>query len=181
MKKYFKFAIITAVFLTLSYWAAFNTDMFGTAFASLPAMIFFIVNIIIALISIIKKKQIKHNLMVTGCSIFLIFSLGIPIKISNRGLHELTQKRMQILKELRPVFLKYKTENGAYPVSLDDLVPKYIQEMPRELINNGKDDPYKKISYTLTEGGPVFAFRTIRGPDSAAVYNVDKDTLWHDQ
>jgi len=37
------------------------------------------------------------------------------------------------------------------------------------------------ISYTLTEGGPVFAFRTIRGPDSAAVYNVDKDTLWHDQ
>jgi hypothetical protein len=88
---------------------------------------------------------------------------------------------MQILKELRPLFMKYKTEKGTYPASLDDLVPEYIPEVPRELVNNGEDDPYRKISYTLEGGRPFFYFRTIRGPDSAAIYNVDEDTLWHDQ
>jgi hypothetical protein len=72
-------------------------------------------------------------------------------------------------------------EIGAYPGSLEDLVPDYIPKVPPELVNDGKDDSYKKISYALEGGLPLSYFRTIRGPDSAAIYNVDADTLWHDR
>ena len=85
------------------------------------------------------------------------------------------------MKELKPVFAKYKMENGEYPHDLEDLVPEYIPEIPAELVNDGKDDPYKKIYYTLSHEGPVFYFKTIRGPDASASYNLDTDTLWHDQ
>ena len=85
------------------------------------------------------------------------------------------------MKSKLPVFVEYKMEHGQHPSSLDDLVPRYIPKIPTELVNDGEDDPYKKISYTNREGQAVFCFHTMRGPDSSAIYNIDKDTLWHDQ
>jgi hypothetical protein len=85
------------------------------------------------------------------------------------------------MQELRPVFIQYRQDNGTYPSALDDLVPGYIQEIPAELINDGREDPYKKIYYELQgEDQALFYFRTIRGPDSAAVYNINEDTFWYD-
>jgi hypothetical protein len=180
-KKYIKFAIISAVILLLPYSCAFTSDMFGTVMVSMPVMIFFAARFLVASVKAIQKKQIRYNLIVMGACLLIIPSLIAGIKISNRGLYELTQKRMQIMKELKPVFAEYKTENGEYPDALQDLVPEYIAEIPAELVNDGKDDPYKKIYYTLSHEGPVFYFKTIRGPDASASYNVDTDTLWHDQ
>ena len=143
-KKCLKFAIISAAFLVLPYYGAFTSDMFGTGMVSMPALIFFTVRFLGALVKTIKKKQIRYNLIVMGACLLIIPSLIAAIGISNRGLFGLTQKRMQIMKELKPVFVKYKMENGEYPYALDDLVPEYISEIPAELVNNGKDDPYKK-------------------------------------
>jgi hypothetical protein len=56
-----------------------------------------------------------------------------------------------------------------------------MAEIPAELVNDGKEDPYKKIYYTLSHEGPVFYFKTIRGPDASASYNVATGTLWQDQ
>lgn len=180
-KKYLKFAFISAAFLALPYYCAFTADMFGTGMVSMPALIFFAVRSLIALVETIKKKQIRYNLIIMGACLLIIPSLIAAIGISNRGLFALTQKRMQIMKELKPVYAKYKMENGEFPYALDDLVPEYIPEIPAELVNDGKDDPYKEIYYTLSDAGPVFYFKTIRGPDASASYNLDTDTLWHDQ
>ena len=180
-KKYIKFVIISAVILALPYYTAFTSDMFGTVMVSMPVMIFFAVRFLFGLVKAVQKKQIRYNLIVMGACLLIIPSLIAGIKISNRGLYELTQKRMQIMKELKPVFVKYETENGEFPDALEDLVPDYIAEIPAELVNDGKEDPYKKIYYTLSHEGPVFYFKTIRGPDASASYNVATDSLWHDQ
>jgi len=179
--RYFRFAIIASAFLALPYSCAFTSDMFGTAVVSLPALIFLVASLILGLMRIFQKEQMRYNTIIIGCCLILIPLLGIPIGISNRGLHDLTQKRVKILRELRPVFMKYKMETGAYPDSLEDLVPDYIPKVPAELVNDGKDDPYKKISYSLEGGRPFFYFRTIRGPDSAAIYNMVENTFWHDR
>jgi len=94
---------------------------------------------------------------------------------------ELTKKRIQIIKALEPVFVKYLDEKGHYPKTLQDLIPYYMQVIPNELINDGIDEPYKKISYTLEKGQPIFCFRTHRGPDSAASFNVVTGEYWHDE
>jgi hypothetical protein len=180
-KKYIKFAIISAAVLAFPYYCAVTSDMFGTVMVSMPVMIFFAVRFLFALVKAVQKKQIRYNLIVMAACLLIIPSLIAGIKISNRGLYGLTQKRMQIMKELKPVFVKYKAENGEFPNALEDLVPDYIAEIPAELVNDGKEDPYKKIYYTLSHEGPVFYFKTIRGPDASASYNVATDSLLHDQ
>jgi len=181
MRKYRKFAIASAVFLALVWWAAFTLDMFGTMLAFFPAFIFFLASFILAMVRLIRRKEIKRNLIIMGLSVLLTFSLGIPAKVANRGLYELTAKRKVIMQQLRPVFIQYRHDNGTYPSALEDLVPGYIQEIPAELVNDGREDPYKKIYYELQgEDQALFYFRTIRGPDSAAVYNINEDTFWYD-
>jgi len=181
MRKYMKFAIASAVFLALVWWVALSLDMFGTMLACFAAFVFFLASFILALTNLIKRKEIRYNLIIMGLSVLLIFSLGIPAKFANRGLYELTAKRKVIMQELRPVFIQYRQDHGTYPYALEDLVPGYIQEIPAELVNDGSEDPYKKIYYEFQgEDQALFYFRTIRGPDSAAVYNINEDTFWYD-
>ena len=180
MKKYRNFMITSAVFLALAWLAALTLDAFSTMLLCMPAIIYFFASFIFAFVRMITKKGIKHNLIIMGLCVLLAFSLGIPAKMSNRGLHELTAKRKAIMRELRPVFIQYRQDNGTYPSALADLVPEYISEIPSELVNDGRDDPYRKIFYEVQGEDAVFSFRTIRGPDSAATYNIHKDSFWHD-
>ena len=181
MKKYRKFAITAAVLLALPWWAAFRLDMFGTALACFPAFVFFVASFIAATVRMIKQKEILYNLIIMGLSVLLAVSLGGPAGVSNQGLSSLTAKRKVIMQELRPVFIQYRQDNGTYPSALEDLVPGYIPEIPAELVNDGRDDPYKKISYELQgEEEALFIFRTIRGPDSAATYDIHNDSFWYE-
>jgi len=182
MKKYAKFTIVGTVLLVLPWYAACRADMFTTAMACIPALLFFLASFIMALARALTKKDGRYNLVILLASVVLTLSLALPMSMSNRGLYALTAQRIQSMKALRPVFLKYRHDNGVYPPTLDELVPHYVAEIPPELINSGNGDPYKRITYTLQGGGePVFDFRTIRGPDSSASYNVHTDSLWHDQ
>ena len=181
MRKYRKFAIAAAVFLALVWLAAFTLDMFGTMMACMPAIIFFFVSFILAFVRMFTRKEIKHNLIIMGLCVLLTFSVGIPAKFANRGLYDLTAKRKVTMQAMRPVFIQYRQEKGCYPSALEDLVPKYISEIPAELINDGHSDAYKKIRYELQdEDKAIFIFHTIRGPDSAAVYNIHEDTFWYE-
>lgn len=181
MRKYIKFYTIGAAFLILPYYMAITRDTFATMVFAFPAFLFFLFSFIVSSIKIFRKEERKYHLIKTMSSLVLIFSLIIPLTLSDRGLSELTKKRTQIIKGLKPVFVEYLDENGHYPNTLQDLIPDYIQAIPNELINDGIEDPYKKISYTLEKGQPVFYFRTNRGPDSAARLNVVSGKYWHDQ
>jgi len=180
MKRYIKFYIVAFVLLVLPYYMAFASDTFSVAMVSFPAFLFFISHFILSAVRLLGKKDVRINAIKSISSLILIVSLGIPLTLSDQGLRELTEKRMQIINELKPVFAKYYSDNGCFPKSLEDLVPNYIEAIPEELINDGKKDPYKKIYYELTCGEPKFYFRTIRGPDSSASLNVVTGEYWHD-
>ena len=180
MKKYRKFTITSAVLLALVWWASLTLDAFGTMLLCMPAIIYFFASFILAFVGMITRKGIKHNLIIMGLCALLTFSLGIPAKVANRGLYELTAKRKAAMQELRPVFIQYRKDKGTYPSSLADLVPEYISEIPSELLNDGRDDPYRKIFYEVQGEEAVFSFHTIRGPDSWATYNIHKDSFWHE-
>jgi hypothetical protein len=143
-------------------------------------IIYFFASFILAFVRMITKKGVKHNLIVMGLCALLTFSLGLPTKVANRGLYELTAKRKATMLELRPVFIQYRQDKGTYPTALADLIPEYISEIPSELVNDGRDDPYARIIYELQGEEAVFSFRTIRGPDSWATYNIHKDSFWHE-
>lgn len=181
MKKYRKFLITSAVLLALAWLAAFTLDAFSTMLLCMPAILYFSASFILAFAGMITKKGIKRNLIIMGLCVLLTFSLGLPAKFSNRGLYELTAKRKATMQELRPVFVQYRQDKGTYPPALADLVPEYISVIPSELVNDGRDDPYTRITYELQGEEALFTFRTIRGPDSWATYNIHKDTFWYDQ
>ena len=180
MKNYRKFAITSAVLLAIVWLAAFTLDMFVTMVLCMPAILYFFASFILAFVRMITKKGVKHNLIVMGLCVLLTFSLGIPAKMANRGLHKLTAIRKTTMRELRPVFIQYRQDKGTYPPALADLVPEYISEIPSELVNDGSDDFYSRIVYEIQGEEAVFIFRTIRGPDSWVIYNIHKDSFWHD-
>jgi len=181
MNRYIKFYLIAAAFLVLPYYMAFTNDMLGTGIFIAPAFLLFFISFIYSLILTFYKEDRKYHLIKTISNLILISSLIIPLHLSNRGLGELTEKRIHIIKELKPIFLKYRTERGYYPKTLTDLVPGYIKVIPNELMNDGIEDPYKIISYVLEKDQPIFYFKTHRGPDSSASLNVVDGTFWHDE
>lgn len=101
--------------------------------------------------------------------------------VSNPELRDLTIKRKQTLNELRPTLLKYKEDRGFFPDKLQDLVPDYLQAVPPELLNDGKEDIYKKITYRVFEGEARFFFSQIRGPDSRVTYHVSENRYEYDK
>ena len=175
-----KYYITALLSLALSYYMAFEGDSFSTAMVIMPAFLFFVYGVISALIKAICRRDTVFNLIKFGASLVLAVSLAIPLALSDQGLRELTNKRMQIMGELKPVFLKYCEDKGHFPETLKDLVPEYLDRIPPELINDGQSDSYKKIYYEVGCDGPMFLFKTVRGPDSSASYNVVTGAYWHD-
>lgn len=181
MIKYRKYAITAAVVLALPWCAAFTLDAFGTLMICSLVFIFFLASFLLATIRLIARKEVKYNLVIMGLSIILAISLILPPIAANRGINQLTAKRKEMMQALRPVFIQYKQDKGTYPSALENLVPNYISEIPAELVNDGSDDPYRKIYYDLQEEEKaVFIFHTIRGPDSVAIYNIQEDTFWYE-
>jgi hypothetical protein len=180
MKAYIKFYLVALGLLALPYYMAFTSDGFGTAVACFPAVLFFISSFIFFAVQAIRKKNVKINDIKCLSSLILLVSLIIPAILSQHGIGELTEKRVQIINELKPVFVRYYSENGCYPGSLEDLVPEYIKAIPKELIDDGEKDPYEKIYYESIYGEPKFYFHTMRGPDSSASLNVVTGEYWHD-
>ena len=169
--------IVAFALLSLSFWASYALDSFGTAILSLPAFIFFTAISLKSLVTAIKKKNISELkpllLAVIGFSVLIV-----SFKVSDHGLAQLTNAREQAMKDLQPVFSKYKKDHGEYPNKIEDLVPEYIPQIPVILCEfNDYGDPYKKITYSLENGKPLFRYQVIRGPDSNATFNMDSGKI----
>lgn len=181
MNRYRKFFFIALILLLPPCYMAFAGDTFSTAIVSVPALLFFVSAVLVSAGHAIRRKDATFHLIRLSSSLLLMVSLAIPFELSDRGLRELTRNRMEIIARLQPVFVRYCAENGHYPVSLDDLVPGYLDSIPEELVHDGTADPYKKIDYEIASGEPRFHFHTIRGPDSSASLNVVTGDFWHDR
>lgn len=180
MNRYLKFYLTALIFLALPYYMAIAGDTFSTAMVSVPAFFFFGIGSVLYLVRAIQGRDIKLNLVKLVSALMLMVSLGIPMVISDQGLRTLTHQRMQIMADLKPVFMAYYADNRQFPENLEDLVPNYIDVIPEELNNDGVTDSYRRIHYERTPDGPIFIFHTARGPDSAASLNVVTGEYWHE-
>jgi len=176
-----KRTIIAAVALvSLSFWAAYSFDSFGTMVLSLPAFLLFLTVALNAIVKAVKLKNTKElkPLLIATVGFALLFS---AFKMSDHGLASLTKERERKMVELRPIIMKYKEERGEYPKSLDLLVPRYISKLPDILgASSENGDSYKRLTYDLENGKPVFRYRVMRGPDSGAMFDVESGKISRD-
>jgi hypothetical protein len=176
------FIIILVLSIIAAYWAALKLDTFATGIvASIPTL-YFVTKALKSLWQLIKRQEVRTNLVIGLGSIlgFLLMTHACGV-VSFHGIRELTEQRKQTLNELRPILMKYKEENGCYPNKLQDLTPKYLHAIPPELVNDGKDDYYKKITYEVINCEAQFIFYQMRGPDSRVTYHISKNTYEYEQ
>lgn len=172
--------IAAGILVCVPLWAAYFLDSFGTILLSLPAFLLFL---IVALNAILKAVNLKNMrelkpLIIALFGFALLFS---AIKMSDHGLADLTKERERKMSELRPAIIKFREERGVYPEKLELLVPSHIHKIPEVLrLSSENNDPYKKITYAVENGKPVFRYRVVRGPDSKAMYDVESGTIIRD-
>lgn len=182
MDKRIRKIIIIALFsIVAAYWAAFKLSTFGTVMVASIPMLYFIATAIESVWKLIKSREVRTNLVIGLVSILTCLLITHSCIISDHGLRNLTKQRMQTLNQLRPTLLKYKEENGFYPHKLQDLIPKYVQLIPPELVNDGKDDGYKHIDYEVINSEALFRFHQMRGPDSGVTYHVRENRYEYEQ
>ena len=163
---------------------ASSQGSFAAAFFALPLLLFFGSLVLSSIIMAILKKDFKRYFR------FIIAGfLGIPLTIfifgflADHDIRALTKERRQLFHDLRPIFLKYKQENHTFPIKLDDLVPKYILEIPPALICDIEvsEPSIKTIMYFGDEKDAVFSYDTLRAPDSSEWYSIAENRYGHDE
>ena len=175
------YAIVSLTLLILPFFGAIYLDTFTTAFLAIPAMLYLSAVILKATSLLIRQKQVRDNLVILVTALLFLPVIYTALLLSNRGMRELTAQRTQVLRELRPMFLKYAEDNKRFPERLDQMVPNYLEEIPAVLLNNSTNDSYRKIEYSGREATGFFFYYSIRGPDSGITYDIAKDEFTYDQ
>ncbi len=175
-----KTIIAATVLLCLSLWSAYALDTFATMVLSLPAILLFLTVALKAVIKAVKLKSPRElqPLMIAAVGFALLFS---AFRMSDHGLADLTQEREIKMRELRPLIIKYKEDKGEYPKSLELLVPRYIAKIPDVLgASSENGDAYRRLTYEIEQGKPVFRYRVLRGPDSGATFDIESGKISRD-
>ncbi len=180
MDKKKRFALTSAALIALFIFLSVRkTDMFPMAFIMVPITLYFIGKGIVCLYRIIRRREIANNLVMLTVCVVGFFAVFLISMISVSEISKLTQQRKAILREIRPVFMKYKKDYGSFPKTLNSLVPDYIPEIPLVLTYNDKDRYYYRIQYnTWSENGHEhagFRFHGMTGPDSGVGYDIEED------
>ena len=175
------YAIVSLTLLILPFFGAIYLDTFTTAFLAIPAMLYLSAVILKATSLLIRQKQVRDNLVILVTALLFLPVIYTALLLSNRGMRELTAQRTQVLRELRPMFLKYAEDNKRFPERLDQMVPNYLEEIPAVLLKNSTNDSYRKIEYSGREATGIFFYHSIRGPDSGITYDIAKDEFTYDQ
>lgn len=128
-------------------------------------------------------KKIIRNLLVSVLVLAAVLGgLVFWLEAANSELVQLNKSRKAVFSQVRPAFLKFHTESGRFPQALDELVPKYLSSIPRELQTDGFPDVKSgRIDYRGDKDTAGFFFRSIHGPDSKASYDLVKDEYWYEQ
>lgn len=173
--------VVATVFLCLSFWASYSLDSFSTMLLSLPGLLFFLVSSLFMIQKSIDQKSLQElkGLVVVAIGFAL---LVLSIRLSDHGLAELTKEREAAMAGLRPILLKYRDDQGAFPETLEALVPRYLAQVPHVLTPSSEQgDSYKQISYTVRDGKANFSYCIVRGPDSRASYDVATGAIHGDR
>ena len=156
-----------------------NRNSVLTLFGGFLLLIFFAAVLLQSLVRAIREKDLKRHLAVIGAGLVGIFATLGLMRHVDQDLRELNQERRQVFKELRPVFLAFKAENGIYPATLDDLVPRYVERIPAVLLNDKGAVPGTRITYRGNVQDAVFQYHTTRGPDASEFYSMAHDRFEH--
>jgi ribosomal protein S27E len=98
-----------------------------------------------------------------------------------RELSELASVRENQLSEFRNVLLAYKEDNDCYPEKLTDLIPKYIESIPREIDPEIiRESNLYAIHYYSDNCDASFGWARCNGPDCGSQFYVEKNEFWHD-
>ena len=174
------YAIVSLTLVTLPFFGAIFLDTFTTAFLAIPAMLYLSAVILKVISLLIRRKQVRDNLVILVTALLFLPVIYTALLLSNRGMSELTAQRTQVLRELRPVFLKYTEDNKRFPENLDQMVPNYLEEIPAVLLDDDTQDSYKRIAYSGEKETGIFSYHSMRGPDSGITYDIAKDEFTRD-
>lgn len=105
-------------------------------------------------------------------AVVLVVGAGVWFRAANDDLIELAKRREADLATLRPALLKYRDDKGAFPKSLDDLVPTYVRAIPDSLRDSAGAESLRRVSYQSDGRGARVVYRGHRGPDSRLSYDV---------
>ena len=90
----------------------------------------------------------------------------------NEDLKELTIQRKLAFSQIRPAFMDYKKEHGAFPDSLQQLIPDYITSIPGALQSPEDENPIMTIKYKSDESSASFHYQTSFGQAFTVNYNI---------
>ncbi|MCI5119031.1 MAG: hypothetical protein D3913_14035, partial [Candidatus Electrothrix sp. LOE1_4_5] len=175
------YAKVSLILVSLPFFGAIYLDTFTTAFLAVPAMLYLSAVILKATSLLIRRKQVRDNLVILVTALLFLPVTYSALLLSNRGMRELTAQRTQVLRKLRPVFLEYAEDNKRFPENLDQMVPNYLKEIPAVLLNDNRKDSYKRIAYSGEKETGTFSYHSMRGPDSSISYDIAKDEFTRDQ
>lgn len=94
----------------------------------------------------------------------------------NEDLKELTIQRKLAFTQIRPAFMDYKKEHGAFPDSLQQLIPDYITSIPGVLQSSEDENPIMTIKYKSEGSSASFHYQTSFGQAVTVNYNVENNT-----
>lgn len=132
-----------------------------------------------------KGKTKKRGCFQQGCLVIIIFLcllifspfLSTLFGPSKEEWQELTKSREEILPKYAALILQYEEDNGVYPDSLEDLIPKYTTKLPDEmnkLVN--PDFSYDVINCDFAPGcTPLFIYSYCGAPIDCLVRYSVKD------
>ena len=91
----------------------------------------------------------------------------------NEDLKELTIQRKLAFTQIRPAFMDYKKEHGAFPDSLQQLIPDYITSIPGVLQSPEDENPIMTIKYKSDGSSASFHYQTSFGQAVTVNYNIE--------
>ena len=95
----------------------------------------------------------------------------------NEDLKELTIQRKLAFTQIRPAFMDYKKEHGAFPDSLQQLIPDYITSIPGVLQSPEDENPIMTIKYKSDGSSASFHYQTSFGQAFTVNYNIENNTF----
>ena len=135
----------------------------------------------------ISSKKVKMVLHIIIAIIIIAPIVGITSYIFyakdlvNEELKELTSQRKVAFVKIRPAFMQYKDEHGAFPDSLQQLVPDYVPLIPQVLQSPEDEYPIIAIRYESEGANAFFYYHMGYGEVTTVFYDIGNNVFSYDK
>ena len=128
---------------------AFVFDGFGTGDVFLSGLLFFIGLLLVPVYVVLAFFKIGRN---TAKGIVVMMSCAIGSMVYCNWLDSVAMERAEPIVQ---AIKQYQTNEGKYPNSIEELLPKYVDSFP-DLKPTGKSP---KLEYEIVNPGPILSFK----------------------